>query len=320
MPINLTLEKGIMLEESSPLNLFTLMTGIVYLHDALEGKKGSICYRWTEVDTLHSPEIAPKMSWYQWRQIKSNLKLNCNHEARYNRLLCKDDMNKFIYAYKFDSFMKLSFTMSITSARRHAQACDIFTKYVIPEIGKLWSSPPHLTADNLFNSDLILDWMGGLGFGRIGTVAQNRLPKTVEDKYVHKENVSSTSAKRCSRVARLCNPVTMVKEMPACAEAGSTGACNIGFVNSLDSNGFFMHQKENQIDSAILRSNIGCKSWKYYHAPINHAKALAVLTAFDMYQELTDGTHSQFWLLPKRQQLDFRHFKQKSAEQMLAYN
>eukprot|EP00536_Pseudo-nitzschia_multiseries_P013996 jgi/Psemu1/37179/gm1.37179_g len=198
------------------------------------------------------------------------------------------------------------------STKGCSEVQDIFTKYVIPEIGKLWSFPPHLTANNFFNSDSILDWMGELGFGIIGTVAQNRLPKTVEDKYFHKENVSSASGKRCSCVARLCNPVTMVKEVPACAEAGrftkgyrrthcsfqSTEACNIGSVNSLDLNGFFMQQKEqlylqtygklDQIDSAISRSNIGYKSWKYYHAPINHAKALTVLTAFDMYQELTD--------------------------------
>eukprot|EP00536_Pseudo-nitzschia_multiseries_P018106 jgi/Psemu1/54156/gm1.54156_g len=162
--------------------------GIVYVHGALEGKKGSICYRWTN----------------------SNLKLNCNHEAKYNRQLCKDNMNKFNYAYKFDSFMKLLFTTSITSARRHAQICDIFTKYVMPEIGKLWSSSPYLTADNFVNGDLILDGMGGLGFGMIGTVAQIRLPKTVGDKYFHKENVSSASGKRCLRIARLCNPATML--------------------------------------------------------------------------------------------------------------
>eukprot|EP00536_Pseudo-nitzschia_multiseries_P007128 jgi/Psemu1/17093/gm1.17093_g len=76
--------------------------GIVYLYGALEGKKGSICYRWTTIEALYPPEIAIKMSWYWWRQIKSNLKLNCNHEAKYNRLLCKDDMSKFNYAYKFD--------------------------------------------------------------------------------------------------------------------------------------------------------------------------------------------------------------------------
>eukprot|EP00536_Pseudo-nitzschia_multiseries_P000317 jgi/Psemu1/691/gm1.691_g len=332
--------------------------GIVYLHGVLEGKKGSICYRWINVDALYSREIAKKMSWYRWRQIKFNLKLNCNHEAKYNRLLWKDDMSKFNYAYKFDYIYEtLIHNIRYFSKKGCSDLCmdesswayygfcgpmvdylkgkifsrggqtvilsdDIFTKYVIPEIGKLWLSPPHLTADNFFNGDSILDWMGGLGFGMIKTVAQNRLPKTVEDKYFHKENVSSASAKRCSRVARLCNPVTMVKEVPARAEAGrftkGTGACNIGSVNSLDSNGFFMWQKErgrgrgkrkwgtemnhlrqlylqtygklDQIDSAIWRSNIVYKSWKYYHAPINHAKALTVLTAFDMYQELSNGT------------------------------
>eukprot|EP00536_Pseudo-nitzschia_multiseries_P005825 jgi/Psemu1/13658/gm1.13658_g len=310
--------------------------GIVYLHGALEGKKGSICYRWTKVGVLYSPKIATKMSWYRWRQIKSNLKLNCNHEAKYNRLLCKDDMSNstmltihffskkacsdlcldesswayygfggpmvdYLKGKTFSRGGQMAPALQKTNTPQYVQ--DIFTKYVIPEIGKLWSSPPRLTADNFFN------W---LGFGMIGTVAQNRLPKTVEDKYFHKENLSSASAKRCLRIARLCNPITMVKEVPACAEAGrftkgyrhihcsfqSTGACNIGSVNSLDLNGFFL----DQIDSVILRSNIGYKSWKYYHAPINHAKALTVLTAFDI------------------QQLDFRQFKQKLAEEMLTYN
>eukprot|EP00536_Pseudo-nitzschia_multiseries_P009575 jgi/Psemu1/23591/gm1.23591_g len=320
-------------------------------NDTLQQKPFYICYRWMKSGALYSAEIAKKMSWYWWRQIKSNLKLNCNHEAKYSRLLCKDDMSKFNYAYKFDYIHK-------TLVHNH-----IFTKYFIPEIGKLCSFPPHLTADNFFNSDSILDWMGGLGFGMIGTVAQNRHPKSVEDEYFHKENVSSVSGKRCACVTRLCNPVTMVKEVPTSAEAGrftkgykwihclfqSTEACNIGSVNSLDSNGLFMCHKErrrrrrgrrkweikmnhlqelylqtygklDQIDSVISRSNIRYKYWKYYHAPINRAKALTVPTAFDMYQELTDGTQGLAWLLPKRQQLDSRGLKQKLAKQMLAYN
>eukprot|EP00536_Pseudo-nitzschia_multiseries_P009689 jgi/Psemu1/24006/gm1.24006_g len=211
--------------------------GIIYLHDALEGKKASICYRWT----------------------KSNLKLNCNFEAKYNRLSCKDDKSKFNYACKFDYIYE-----TFIHNAHYISKKDIFMKYVIQEIGKLWSSPHHLTADNFFNGDSILDWMGGLGFGMIGTAAQNMLPKTVEDKCFHKENVSSASGKRSLHVARICNPITMIKEVPACAAAGRF------------------------TKGAISRSNIGYKSWKYYHAPIIDAKALAVLTAFDMYQEPID--------------------------------
>eukprot|EP00536_Pseudo-nitzschia_multiseries_P014877 jgi/Psemu1/40449/gm1.40449_g len=302
--------------------------GIVYLHGALEGKNGSIISRWTKTDALYSPKIAMKMCWYRWR-IKSNLKLNCSHEAKY-------DMNKFNYAYNKKACSDLCMNESSWAyygfggliveylkgkmLSRGGQTVilsdDIFTKYVILEIGKLWSSPPHLTADNFFNGDLILGWMEGLGFGMIGT-------------YFHKEYVSSASGKRCLGVARLCNPVTMVKEVPARAEAGrftkgkslGGGKGNGGIeMNNLLELYLQTYRKLDQIDSVILRSNIACKSWKYYHAPINHAKAWAVLTAFDMYQELTDSTHGPAWLLPKRQQLDFMQFKQKLAEQMLAYN
>eukprot|EP00536_Pseudo-nitzschia_multiseries_P007390 jgi/Psemu1/17878/gm1.17878_g len=350
--------------------------GIVYLHGALEGKKGNISCRWTKVGALYSPKIATKMSWYWWRHIKSNLKLNCNHEVKYNRLLWKDGMSKFNCAYKFDyiyetlvhnvhyfsknacsdlcmdesrwayygfggpmvDYLKgkmfsrggqrvllsdvdrVKPTRGYLHRHRHykkqplhsTKGClevqDIFTNYVIPEIGNLWSSPPHLTADNFFNSDSILDWMGGLGFGMIETVAQDRLPKTIEDK-------------ECLHVARLFNPVTIVKEVPVRAGVGRFTKGKWGIeMNHLRELYLPAYGKLDQIDSAISTSNIGYKSWKYYHAPIHHDKAVTVLTAFDMHQELTNGAHGPSGLLPKRQQLDFRQFKQKLAEQMLAYN
>eukprot|EP00536_Pseudo-nitzschia_multiseries_P007605 jgi/Psemu1/18327/gm1.18327_g len=270
MPIKLTLGKGIMLEESSYLNLFTLMVLSTFM----------VLWR---IDALYSPEIATQRSWYRWRQIKSNLNLNCNQEAKYNRLLlCKDGTSKFNYADKFDYIYETLACLQCALLQQEggcSEVHNIFTKYVIPEIGKLWSSPSHLTADNFFNSDSILDWMGGLGLGMIGA------------KYFHKENVSSASGKRCACVARLCNPVTMVKKVPARAEAGR-----------------------------FTKGYRHTKSWKYCHAPINHAKALSVLTAFDIYQEHADGTHGPAWLLPKRQQSEFRQFKQKLSEQMLGYN
>eukprot|EP00536_Pseudo-nitzschia_multiseries_P006747 jgi/Psemu1/15981/gm1.15981_g len=286
--------------------------GIIYLHGALEGKKG---------------KIATKMSWYWWRQIKSNLKLNCNHEAKYNRLLCKDDMSKFNYAHKFDYIYEtLVHNVHYFSKKACSDLCmdelswahwfggpmvdylkgkifsrggqtvilsdDIFTKYVIPEIGKLWSSPPHPTPDNFFNRDLILGWMGGLGFGMIGTVAQNRLPKTVEKKYFHKEMYHLHLAKG---VRALPDSLAGLERGTGVSIAHSRAqelailVLSTVLIQMVSS---YARKSPDQIDSAILRSNIGYKSWKHCHAQINHAKALAVLTAFDMYQELTDGLSS----------------------------
>eukprot|EP00536_Pseudo-nitzschia_multiseries_P006400 jgi/Psemu1/15134/gm1.15134_g len=291
--------------------------GIVYLHGALEGKKGSICYRWTKVvGALYSP--------------------------KYNRLLCKDDMRKFNYAYKFDYIYEtLVHNICYFSKKGCSDLCmdDGRIKLGILNLVDQWGGqtvilsdvdkvrpPGYLHRHRHYKKQPLRSTKGcsevqGLGFGMIGTVAQNRLPKTVEDKYFHKENVSSASAKRCSRIARLCNPVTMVKEVHARAEAGRFTKGKWGIeMNHLQELYLQMYGKLDQVHSAISRSNIGCKSWKFYHVPINYAKALTVLTAFDMYQELTDGTHGVSWFLPKRQQLDFRQFKQKLAEQMLAYN
>eukprot|EP00536_Pseudo-nitzschia_multiseries_P000836 jgi/Psemu1/1915/gm1.1915_g len=59
------------------------------------------------------------------------------------------------------------------------------------------------------------------------------------------------------------------------------------------------YRKLDQIDSSISRANIGYKSWKYYHSVINHSKALSIATAYDIYKELTDGTHGPTWSIEK---------------------
>eukprot|EP00536_Pseudo-nitzschia_multiseries_P017860 jgi/Psemu1/52925/gm1.52925_g len=156
------------------------------------------------------------------RQIKANLKLNCNLEARVQMAECKQDMSMVNYAYKFDYIYEalVHNTRYFTeksgdnlcvdesswpyygfggpmgdylqnkmhkhykkSAPHTMQGCsevhDIMSKFVLPYtgVGKLWKRPPHLTVDNFFNGDSILDWMGEHGLGMIGTVARNKLPK-----------------------------------------------------------------------------------------------------------------------------------------------
>jgi hypothetical protein len=53
--------------------------------------------------------------------------------------------------------------------------------------GKLWQEPPHFTMDNFFNQDVLFDYLGARGYGGMGTVARNYLPKGIESKYFHKE-------------------------------------------------------------------------------------------------------------------------------------
>eukprot|EP00536_Pseudo-nitzschia_multiseries_P008003 jgi/Psemu1/19289/gm1.19289_g len=255
-----------------------------------------------------------------------------------------DDGTAVQQAVSFPKAPKAFIPLAAKSALGEPPNCNP-NKFVLPYtgMGKLWKRPPHRTVDNFFNGDSILDWMGKRGLGIIGTVARNKLPKGVPYKYFHKENASH-SAKKFARVARMCNPVTLVKEVPAKAESGkftkayhrvhcsfqSTGSCNLGSVNSLSTNSFFLHRKGrgrgsdkrccaiemnharelylrpygklDQIDSSISRANIGYKSWKYYHSAVNHAKALSIATAYDVYKELTDGKSLQnrcFTITPK---------------------
>ena len=82
--------------------------------------------------------------------------------------------------------------MAVYCHKSYKKADDIFTtkgqsevyhmltnKRILLNIGegKLWSTGSHLTADNYFNGDRYLDWMGKNGLGMTRTVTRNRLPK-----------------------------------------------------------------------------------------------------------------------------------------------
>ena len=102
-----------------------------------------------------------------------------------------------------------------------SEVYDLIRKYVIPKMGeeqgKKWAYGPHLTVDNYFNGDQILDWMGENGMGMIGTVARNRLshgfnstgtPVAIPGNFYHKE---TTAGNPRARLARFANPITLVK-------------------------------------------------------------------------------------------------------------
>ena len=53
------------------------------------------------------------------------------------------------------------------------------------------------------------------------------------------------------------------------------------------------------IDKYILNANIGYCSWKYWHAAMNHAKAMGLAVAYDMYKECAKGGVNPEWKVDK---------------------
>ena len=52
---------------------------------------------------------------------------------------------------------------------------------------------------------------------------------------------------------------------------------------------------------------------------MNHAKALAVLTAYDIYLEVTDGELDPAWKVKDKLKLDFWNFCTILSNKMLSY-
>jgi len=73
----------------------------------------------------------------------------------------------------------------------------------------------------------------------------------------------------------------------------------------------------------LITINVVCcchfhRSWKYWHSPMNHAKALAIVTAYDMYLECCEGKLNPDWKVDKP--VDFHLFRERLGTQMLKYD
>ena len=60
------------------------------------------------------------------------------------------------------------------------------------------------------------------------------------------------------------------------------------------------------------------RSWKYWHSPMIHAKAMAVVIAYDIYLECCFGELDSTW--KRSRPVDFHRFREKLAIQMLTYS
>jgi hypothetical protein len=217
---------------------------------------------------------------------------------------------------------------------------------------QIYREKPHSTWDNYFSGDKIFSWLGENGFGSTMTCRRDRLPKEIPAENLHKKKTSSDAR---PKAARFHQPIVAVQNiMPEGESKGyqrihvsfqSTSSCNLSTVNALNECSMFVRKKErgrgaskrqwgiemndarmmylqsyyriDTIDHLISNCNMFYRSWKYWHSPMIHGKALAVVVAYDMYLECTEGDLDPGWKVEKP--MDFWSFREKLSEQMLQY-
>ena len=77
------------------------------------------------------------------------------------------------------------------------------------------------------------------------------------------------------------------------------------------------YSRIDSIDHLIENCRLKYRSWKYWHSPMLHAMGLAIVIAYGMYLELSEGKlGSECKTLP----CNFWTFRDKMSKQMLQYD
>ena len=223
---------------------------------------------------------------------------------------------------------------------------------------QIFKSKPHITWDNYFSDDVIMDWCGKNGFGMLCTVQRGRLPKGIPTKYFQK--LPTSNGDNSSKVGRFNQPIIATKDVDIAVgkkyrkvhvSFQSTSSCNIQGVNSLNnvklfttvkSRGRGVNKREwviemnearqtylgtygtiDTIDSMIEKCHHVYISWKYWHAMKRHVDALAVVVAYDFYKECINEPLAReafgFNESDKINVMDFHEFKVKLSKQGISY-
>ena len=157
-----------------------------------------------------------------------------------------------------------------------------------------------------------------------------------------------------SKVARFEHPIIAVKHVTANSATGakpytlthctfqSTGGTNISSVNALSEVGLYVHERNrgrgenkrrwviemneardtylkmysavDKINQTLLNYNINYRLWKWWHAPMRHAKAIALSMAYNLYVQCSEGGVDPEW---KVKAVTSTQFKQAVSLQMV---
>jgi hypothetical protein len=219
---------------------------------------------------------------------------------------------------------------------------------------QIFDEPVHIAMDNFFSGDEILKYLGEAGFKSTMTARRDRLPKDVPKKHFH--HAKGVVVNLRSKVARLEQPIIAVKYVtqPPISEKQdytlvhvsfqSTGGTNISTINTLDSVDLYVRERNkgqgntkrtwgiemnfaremylktysavDKIDQMLLLWNIRYRSWKWWHAPTRHGKAIAMSMAYSLYLQCAEGGVDPDW---KVKPVSGPQFRQKMSLQMVQY-
>ena len=230
-------------------------------------------------------------------------------------------------------------------------AIDELENYIVGKGGnekKIFEKAPHITWDNYFSGERVFHYAGEKGFGLTMTCRRDRLPEGVKGEYMHKKKTDHVTDR--TKVAKFIEPVILVQEKNdyevVLTSFQSTSSCNIMSVNAISENKNFIEARSrgrkqhrriyaiehnlsrliylktysriDSIDHLIKMTAFKYTSWKYWHSPANHCKALGICTAYDIYTELCEGT-----LIPNfkvNSPVSFYTFRDVLSQQMCQYD
>jgi hypothetical protein len=193
----------------------------------------------------------------------------------------------------------------------------------------------------------VIHYAGQKGFGLLMTTRRDRLPKDIRPEHLHKRKTDSSLR---TKIARYVEPVVAVKKGffydIVHTSFQSTSSCNIMSVNSVSENKNFVeartrgrkdkkrvyvieqnytrllylnsYSRIDSMDHLVKNCNLFYTCWKYWHSPVNHAKALAIVTAYDMYLECCEGKLDSSWKIDRPE--SFHTFREKLSLQQLQYD
>ena len=238
-----------------------------------------------------------------------------------------------------------------------------FTRYRHPDgrleifpTKKIYPSHPHLTADNHFSGEPVLNFAGEKGFGLTLTQRRDRFPKGLKP-YCHHEKVEGHKDARAKSM-RFGNPIVAISKVPATESTKaytktlvsfqSTGPTNICGVNNLRtcrlsaetrtrgiglnkrSWGIEMNEARatylnhyyavDNVDHMIKNAHVKFISWKYWHSAMLHFWAMGVVSSYDMYRMACDGLLDPEWAVPESERMTFRDYRMILSGQMLEYH